>query len=92
MRVWRTDCISVIAGRRKNKNSKETQDHGKSKDSEKGKEARIREASDQVRRRPPLVASVGNGWLRVSQELAVALPRAAVPGTAALFLAGRRSL
>ena len=33
-------------GSRKTKNSKETQDHGKSKDSEKGKEARISEAPE----------------------------------------------
>jgi hypothetical protein len=42
--VWRADCTSSSVGSRKTKNSKETQDHGE-KDSEKGKEARISEAS-----------------------------------------------
>jgi hypothetical protein len=76
----------VIAGRRKNKNSKETQDHGKSKDSEKGKEARISETAQQATRQ--LYQVTGFNLLRqvhTGHELAVALPRAAVPGTAALL-------
>jgi hypothetical protein len=47
--VWRADCTSSSVGSWKTKNSKETQDHGKSKDSEKGKEAGIREAADRTR-------------------------------------------
>jgi hypothetical protein len=83
--VWRVDCNSGSVVRRKAKNSKEIDDHGKSKDSEKGKEARISEAARQARPNRWLIVSICNGWLRASHELAVALPRAAVPGTAALF-------
>jgi hypothetical protein len=45
MRVWRTDCTSGSVVSRIKKNSKEIEDHGKSKDREKGKEARISEAA-----------------------------------------------
>ena len=55
-RVWRADCTGSSVVRRKTKNSKETQDHGKSKDSEKGKEARISEAVDQGRNRPSIIS------------------------------------
>jgi hypothetical protein len=47
--VWQMDCTSISVGSRKTKNFKETQDHGKSKDSEKGQETRISEAAGQAR-------------------------------------------
>jgi len=57
--VWRADCTTSGVGSRKTKNSKETQDHGK-KDSEKGKEARIREAAHSISR------AIGLGPSKVS--------------------------
>jgi hypothetical protein len=51
--VWRVDCTSGSVVRRKTKNSKEIQDHGKSKDGKKGKEAGISEAAQLVQEQAP---------------------------------------
>jgi hypothetical protein len=49
-------ALAGSAGSKKTKNLKETQDHGKSKDSEKGKEAGICEAADRSRTKPRVIA------------------------------------